>query len=77
MTNEGRIFCGTLKSFDQRMNLILSDCEEHVYSGEQVPMSPVPMGAYLIRGDNIAVVGEVVASQLGPVCGAAVPAIAN
>ncbi len=31
LTNDGRTFEGMLKSLDQRVNLILSDCVEHVY----------------------------------------------
>ena len=34
MTNDGRIFTGILKSFDQRMNIIVGDCIENVYIGE-------------------------------------------
>ena len=28
LTNDGRMFVGTLKSIDQKMNLILADCIE-------------------------------------------------
>lgn len=28
---DGRIFQGILKSFDQRLNVILADCNEHTY----------------------------------------------
>lgn len=59
MTNDGRTFRGVLKSFDQRVNLILSDCVEHVYSGVGQPMREEEMGVYFVRGDNIAMVGQV------------------
>ena len=66
LTNDGRTFRGTLKSFDQRVNLILSDCVEHVYpvadpaqgSGNQ-EMQEEELGVYFVRGDNIAMVGQV------------------
>jgi len=38
LTNQGRVYAGYLKSFDQRMNLILSTCEEHIYTNDLVPM---------------------------------------
>ncbi len=56
---DGRIFQGTLKSFDQRMNVILADCNEHTYISDQEPMQITPLGAYLIRGDNLALVSKV------------------
>ena len=59
LTNDGRTFRGTLKSFDQRVNLILSDCIEHVYSADGSAMQEEEMGVYFVRGDNIAMVGQV------------------
>lgn len=59
LTSEGRIFQGTLKSFDQRLNLILSDCKEHLYRSDNEPMEMVTIGAYFIRGDNVAIVSAV------------------
>ena len=59
MTNDGRTFRGTLKSFDQRVNLILSDCVEHVYTNGNEEMQEEEMGVYFVRGDNIAMVGQV------------------
>ena len=59
MTSEGRIFVGVLKSFDQRMNVILDECIEQVFRGKNVGVDEEEMGTYFIRGDNIAVIGEV------------------
>ena len=59
LTNDGRTFTGLLKSLDQRMNLIVADCKEQVYTCEGVPMQEEDMGVYFIRGDNIAVIGQV------------------
>lgn len=58
VTNEGRNFVGTLKSFDQRTNLILADCHERIYSAT-APVQHEEMGLYFIRGDNIAIIGEI------------------
>lgn len=67
LTNDGRTFRGTLKSFDQRVNLILSDCVEHVYPVQDAAadgggagleeMQEEEMGVYFVRGDNIAMIG--------------------
>lgn len=64
MTNDGRTFRGILKSFDQRTNLILGDCVEHVYpvdaeSEGTTQMHEEEMGVYFVRGDNIAMIGQV------------------
>ena len=58
ITNEGRNFIGDLRSFDQKMNIFLSNCHERVYKqGESVHQDE--MGLYFIRGDNIAIIGEI------------------
>ncbi|EDQ91434.1 uncharacterized protein MONBRDRAFT_17908 [Monosiga brevicollis MX1] len=56
-TQDGRLLTGILKGFDQSTNLILNQCYERVFSlhsGVEI----VPMGLYIVRGDNVAVVGE-------------------
>lgn len=58
ITNEGRVFTGILKSFDQSMNMIIKDCFEKVYSVDE-GVKFISMGLYMIRGDNIMIVSEV------------------
>ncbi|XP_067127184.1 U6 snRNA-associated Sm-like protein LSm8 [Centruroides vittatus] len=58
ITADGRNIVGTLKGFDQTINLILDESHERVYSSTQ-GVEQVVLGLYIIRGDNIAVVGEV------------------
>lgn len=58
VSNDGRCFVGTLKSFDQAMNMMLKDCMEKVYSKEK-GVEFTKLGAYFIRGDNVAIVSEV------------------
>jgi len=57
ITNDGRNIVGTLRGVDQCINVIVEECHERVYS--QNGIHKVPLGLYVIRGDNIAVVGEV------------------
>ncbi len=59
ITNDGRNFVGTLASFDQKTNLILQDCTERVYLGAGKEVAADPLGMYFIRGDNVAVIGEI------------------
>ncbi|KAK7102629.1 U6 snRNA-associated Sm-like protein LSm8 [Littorina saxatilis] len=58
VTADGRIIVGTLKGFDQTINLILDDSHERVFSTSQ-GMEQVILGLYIVRGDNVAVIGEV------------------
>ncbi|EIW68877.1 U6 snRNA-associated Sm-like protein LSm8 [Tremella mesenterica] len=53
---DGRVIVGKLRGYDPRTNLILSDCVEREYSLEGVEM--VPLGLYMIKGDNVAIIGE-------------------
>jgi U6 snRNA-associated Sm-like protein LSm8 len=58
ITNEGRVFTGVLKSFDQSMNMFLGDCFEKVYSLDE-GVNFIKMGLYMIRGDNVSLISEV------------------
>ena len=58
ITADGRNIVGTLKGFDQTINIILDDSHERVYSMTQ-GVEMVPLGLYIIRGDNVAVIGEI------------------
>ena len=42
---------------DQVQNLILNDAHERVYSPDSA-VEQVPLGLYVIRGDNLCVIGE-------------------
>eukprot|EP00850_Spirogloea_muscicola_P009432 SM000053S17389 [mRNA] locus=s53:126315:127260:+ [translate_table: standard] len=57
ITNDGRNIVGYLRGFDQATNLILDESHERVYSTKQ-GVEQLVLGLYIIRGDNIAVVGE-------------------
>jgi len=58
VTTDGRCFHGTLKGFDQTINLILDAAHERVYSPEE-GVELVPLGLYIIRGDSVITIGEV------------------
>ena len=58
MTTDGRILVGILKGLDQALNAVVSDSEERLYSKEE-GMKVNKIGLYLIRGDNVATIGEI------------------
>nr|WJH19444.1 U6 snRNA-associated Sm-like protein LSm8 [Euglena gracilis] len=58
VTNDGRHIVGTLRGFDQCVNVIVEESYERVYSATQ-GVEQVPLGLYIIRGDNLAVIGQV------------------
>jgi len=61
ITTDGRTLIGTLISCDQNTNLVLQNTTERIIqpadSGEQ--SSEVEQGLYMIRGDTVAVCGEI------------------
>jgi len=61
LTSDSRTLVGTLLSCDQMTNLVLSQTIERIIRppDDPEPSSEVPHGLYLIRGDNVAVVGLV------------------
>ncbi|KAJ0410852.1 hypothetical protein ATCC90586_007888 [Pythium insidiosum] len=58
ITNDGRNIIGVLKGYDQCINVVLDNSFERVYSLKE-PVEAVELGLYIVRGDNIAVIGEV------------------
>ena len=58
LTCDGRVFIGMLQGFDQATNVILTQCEEREFSKDDAPQTHY-YGLYVIRGDNIAVIGEI------------------
>eukprot|EP00906_Rhabdomonas_costata_P006852 RCo009926 len=58
LTNDGRHIVGTLRGFDQCVNLVLEESQERVYSAT-AGVEEVALGLYIIRGDNLAVIGLV------------------
>ncbi|WCJ28530.1 U6 snRNA-associated Sm-like protein LSm8 [Euphorbia peplus] len=57
ITNDGRNIVGILKGFDQATNIILDESHERVYSTKE-GVQLIVLGLYIIRGDNISIVGE-------------------
>jgi len=57
ITSNDRNFIGTLKGFDQTINLILDESHERAYSTTS-GVEQVVLDLHIIRGDNIAIVGE-------------------
>ena len=58
VTWDGRLIVGNLKGFDQQTNLILTNSEERVFS-ITAGVEKQPLGLYVIRGDTVAVIGEI------------------
>ncbi|PVU91785.1 hypothetical protein BB561_004209 [Smittium simulii] len=58
LTNDGRVLVGLLEGFDNKINLILNNAEERVFSLEAA-VETIQLGLYILRGDSIAIVGLV------------------
>jgi len=64
LTCDGRLITGTLLGYDQLQNLILKQSYEKVYSME-APVEKVELGLFVVRGDNVAVISEVMTADYG------------
>jgi small nuclear ribonucleoprotein (snRNP)-like protein len=58
LLRDGRKLMGTLRSFDQFANAVLEGACERVIVGEQY--CDIPLGLYVIRGENVVLIGELV-----------------
>ena len=43
---------GTLRGMDQHVNIVVEECYERVYKADS-SVAFVPLGLYLVRGDNV------------------------
>jgi len=57
ITCDGRNIVGVLRGFDQTINLILAESYERILSPSEAAQR-IELGLYLIRGENVAVIGE-------------------
>ncbi|XP_021960853.1 U6 snRNA-associated Sm-like protein LSm1 [Folsomia candida] len=54
---DGRTLIGILRSVDQFANLILHQAVERIHVGSN--FGDIPRGVFLVRGDNITIIGEI------------------
>eukprot|EP00241_Pyramimonas_parkeae_P009747 CAMPEP_0114227254 /NCGR_PEP_ID=MMETSP0058-20121206/1689_1 /TAXON_ID=36894 /ORGANISM="Pyramimonas parkeae, CCMP726" /LENGTH=122 /DNA_ID=CAMNT_0001338077 /DNA_START=168 /DNA_END=536 /DNA_ORIENTATION=+ len=54
---DGRNIIGILRSFDQFANLVLAEAFERIIVGDQY--GDIPLGLYVIRGENVVLLGQI------------------
>ncbi|WFD41956.1 hypothetical protein MPSI1_000594 [Malassezia psittaci] len=54
---DGRKLIGLLRAYDQFANLLLHDTVERVYLGNRY--GDIPKGLYIVRGENVVLLGEI------------------
>ncbi|KAL6869795.1 hypothetical protein ACO1O0_001126 [Amphichorda felina] len=61
VTADSRILVGTLSAADNSTNLVLSNASERIIREPDDPeaSTEIPLGLYLVRGDNVCSVGLV------------------
>ena len=57
ITIEGRVFIGTLTSFDKNINIVLDNCIERIYDKNKA-IKEEKIGYYFIKGDNVALISD-------------------
>lgn len=57
VTNDGRHIVGTLRGYDQATNVIVDGSVERIYR-EDAGAETIALGLYVVRGDTIAIIGE-------------------
>ncbi|KAI8470970.1 MAG: hypothetical protein J3K34DRAFT_245019 [Monoraphidium minutum] len=68
---DGRKIIGVLRSFDQFANLVLEEAVERVIVGGNY--SDIPLGMYLLRGENLVLMGQLDPNHEAPPGLTAVP----
>ena len=58
VTMEGRTLVGVLRGRDALNNLVLADAHERLFSPDRAGCEREPLGLFLVRGDSVALVGE-------------------
>eukprot|EP01114_Cavostelium_apophysatum_P012900 TRINITY_DN3003_c0_g1_i1.p1 TRINITY_DN3003_c0_g1~~TRINITY_DN3003_c0_g1_i1.p1 ORF type:complete len:156 (-),score=34.25 TRINITY_DN3003_c0_g1_i1:12-479(-) len=58
MLRDGRKLVGTLRTFDQFANVVLEDCYERIFLDDNVTFGEKRIGLYLIRGENVVLLGD-------------------
>ncbi|KAH7282612.1 hypothetical protein KP509_35G040000 [Ceratopteris richardii] len=58
---DGRKLIGILRSFDQFANVVIESAVERIIVGDQ--FCDVPLGLYVIRGENVVLLGELDATK--------------
>ena len=63
---DGRKIIGLMRSFDQFANIVLEQACERIIIDKR--FADVPLGLYVIRGENVVLIGEMVRlrSGIGP-----------
>ncbi|KAH7104352.1 Sm-like ribonucleoprotein [Auriculariales sp. MPI-PUGE-AT-0066] len=56
---DGRKLLGVLRSYDQFANLVLEDTVERVYHGQNYADVRQKDPVYLVRGENVVLIGEI------------------
>lgn len=54
---DGRKIIGILRSFDQFANLVLEAAVERIVVGNEY--GEIPLGLYVVRGENVVLLGEI------------------
>jgi len=63
---DGRKLIGVLRSWDQFGNLVLQDTIERLFV--QDLYADIERGLFLVRGENVLLLGEIVCGNQGAVC---------
>lgn len=62
LLRDGRTLIGYLRSVDQFANLVLHRTIERIHVGNEY--GDIPRGVFIIRGENVVLLGEIVRKQL-------------
>jgi len=62
---DGRHLVGVLRSFDQFSNMVMEETSERRILKSKACFADVPLGLYIVRGDNMVLLWEVDDSMMG------------